>query len=96
MSITLPTVAATPPAPPFNDRPVTSDGRFSNAWMRYFTRLNDWIGGKRPGAAPSAASPPTAAVEGDMWFNTGTGSLYVFHSGNWVTAISGAGPSIPP
>lgn len=43
MSVTLPTVAARPPAPPFADRPVTSDGRFSNAWMRYFTRLNDWV-----------------------------------------------------
>lgn len=33
------------PEPPFNDRPVTADLRYSVSWMRYFTMLGDWMRG---------------------------------------------------
>lgn len=42
-----------------------------------------------------SATPPTGAVEGDMWFNTEQAGIYVYYDGFWVLTSGEAGPQGP-
>jgi len=42
-----------------------------------------------------SATPPSGAVEGDMWFNTEQAGVYVFYDGYWVLTSGEAGPQGP-
>lgn len=42
-----------------------------------------------------SATPPTGAVQGDMWFNTEQAGIYVYYDGYWVLTSGEAGPQGP-
>ena len=42
------------------------------------------IDGINGGIAFSGPNPPSAATEGEMWFNTSTYEMYVYYNGSWV------------
>jgi hypothetical protein len=42
-----------------------------------------------------SSTPPTGAVQGDMWFNTEQAGIYVYYDGYWVLTSGEAGPQGP-
>jgi hypothetical protein len=55
----------------------------------YFRSNNAWnlVTGGGGASVTIAATEPTGASGGDLWYNSTNGSLYVFTAGNWVKIV---------
>ena len=63
-----------------------------------FDKVNDnftelYNGVVATGVVSTSASPPVSPGEGDLWWDSGEGNLYVYYQSNWIGAYTGtAGP----